>query len=264
MISTRLKVRCQYDSEPRDTSTPSEQSSHSSDMHVTVHEDRNFNFFPEFITQSTFIAPQPAFSVRQGVRKVLDLDEQLTEQACDIMIRDGEDIAISSSRYFNTVHEWYPIITKEELYGRLAHLRSSPNADFTILILTIYLVSQMYRPSPRPRDDLEQLHNTVKSFHFILLSTGRSSIELIQAGLLLALYEHCQTLHTVTYQTLGVCARMGYALGYHKTISRDILDQTGDNEVVSKQRRVWWGIIILERCVFRPNIFCKVFQHGQL
>jgi hypothetical protein len=217
-------------------------------MYVTVHHDQNIAFLPEIVTPFSFVAPQPTFSVRQGVRKILDLDEQLTEQACDIISRDGDDIAISCSRYFNTIHTWYPIIAKDELYARLAHLRSSPNADFTILILAIHLVSRMYRPSPRPRDGLEQLHHTVKGFHSIVLSTGRSSTELIQAGLLLALYEHCQALPAVAYQTLGVCARMGYALGFHKTISPDIFPDAGDNVVAAERhRQVWWGIIILER-----------------
>ena len=263
--SPRLQVICKYENpEPQGESTRSEPGKHNSTMHVAVHYGRNISLFPELITPSTFIAPQPAFPVREEARMILDLDEQLTEQACDITSRDGDDIAISCSRYFITIHCWYPIIAKEELYERLEHLRSSPNADFTILVLTIYLVSRMYRQSLRPRDGLEKLYHTVKSFHSILLSTGRLSMDLVQAGLLLALYEHCQALHGVTYQTLGVCARMGYALGFHKTISPDIFPDTGDNSVIERQRQVWWCIITLERYVYHPNMIYKVLQDSQI
>lgn len=189
------------------------------------------------------------FSIPSGKHRVLDLDEQLTEQCCDIMSRDGDDILVSCSKYFSFVHTWYPIIAKEELYDRLSRLRSSPKGDFSLLVLTMHLVSQIDRQIPRERDSLEQLYHTTKSFYSILMSTGRSSIEAIQAGLLLAVYEHHQALHDATYQTLGACARMGYTLGFDKTLSQDILLDAHANSVAERQRQVWWGIIILERYI---------------
>lgn len=194
------------------------------------------------------------FSIRSGEHRVLNLDEQLTEQCCDIMSREGDDILVSCSRYFSFVHTWYPIIAKKELYDRLPRIRSSPKGDFSLLVLTIHLVSQIYRQIPRARDSLEQLYHTTKGFYSILMSTGRSSLEVIQAGLLLAIYEHCQALHDATYQTLGACARMGYTLGFDKTLSQDVLLDAQANSVAERQRQVWWGIIILERYIHTPKI----------
>jgi hypothetical protein len=170
------------------------------------------------------------------------------------MGRDGDDVLVSCSRYFSFVHTWYPIIAKEELYDRISRLQSSPKADFSLLVLTIHLVSQIYRQIPRERNGLEQLYHTTKGFYYILMSTGRSSIEIIQAGLLLAIYEHFQALHDATYQTLGACARMGYTLGFDKTLSQDILLDVQANSIADRQRQVWWGIIILERYVHTQSI----------
>lgn len=116
-------------------------------------------------------------------------------------------------------------------------------------MLAVHLVSQVYREVPRGRDSMDQLYHTTKGFHSILLSTGRSSIEVIQAGLLIAVYEYCQALHDTVYQTLGSCARMGYTLGFHKSLSPDILSDAQSNSVAERQRQVWWGIIIIERYV---------------
>jgi len=179
------------------------------------------------------------------------------------MSREGDDILASCSRYFSVVHIWYPILAKGELYDRLPHLRSSPKGDFSILMLTIHLVSQIYQQTPRERDSLAQLYHTTKGFHFFLMSTGRSSIELIQAGLLLAVYEHSQALHDATYQTLGACTRMGYTLGFDKTLSQDILLDAQANSIAERQRQVWWGIIILERYIHSLNIL-KLLKHYQI
>ena len=212
------------------------------------------NSLPELATPFSFITPQTVFSIPSREHQVLNLDEQLAEQCCDIMSRDGDDIFISCSRYFSFVHTWFPIIAKEELYDRISHLRSSPKGDFSLLVLTIHLVSQIYRQIPRERDSLEQLYYTTKGFYSILMSTGRSSIEVIQAGLLLAVYEHHQALHDATYQTLGACARMGYTLGFDKTLSQDILPNAQTNSVTERQRQVWWGIIIFERYLHTQKI----------
>ena len=181
--------------------------------------------------------------------QILNIDEQLTKQAYDIINRDGNDISLSFSRYFDTVHSWYPIISKALLYERFTHLRRSPKADFSVLIITIHLISQTYQPTPVQRYDLEQLYHTTKGLYSIAMSTGISSIELIQAGILLALYEHTQALHSATYQTLGACARMGYMLGLHESLSQNTPLDAEANSAAEKRRQVWWGIIILERYV---------------
>jgi hypothetical protein len=191
--------------------------------------------------------------MRSGERRVLNLDEQLTEQCCDIMSRDGEHILVSCSRYFSFIHTWYPIIAKKELYDRLPCIRSSPKGDFSLLVLAIHLVSRIYGHIPRERDSLQQLYHTTKGFYSILVSTGRSSIEFVQAGLLLAVYEHFQALHDAAYQTLGACARMGYTLGFDKTLSQD----SQPSHVADRQRQVWWGIIILERYCCPENPKCS-------
>jgi len=124
----------------------------------------------------------------------------------------------------------------------------------------------MYTKVPREKSSLEQLYYTTKGLYGFFGSTGRSSIEVVQAGLLMAFYEHCQALHDAAYLTLGACARTGYVLGFDKTLSSDTHSDTHSDPVAesiaAKQRQVWWGIIILERYAF-PG-FCVMDEELQL
>ncbi|TAQ86141.1 hypothetical protein B7494_g5546 [Chlorociboria aeruginascens] len=247
-VYQRLQVRCQYgSSESHGLIRQPDSDKVGNSSNITIHQVYNTHFLPELVTPFSFITSQTLFKIRPGEQQVLNLDKQLVEQCCDIISRDADDIHDSCSRYFNIVHRWFPIIVKQEFYDRLACLQSSPKGDFSLLVLTIHLISQIYRQVPRERSSLEQLYYTTKGLYSIYISTGRSSIEVIQAGLLLAVYEHCQALHDATYQTLGACARMGYTLGFEKTLSENILQDAQANSAAERQRQVWWGIIILER-----------------
>lgn len=244
----RLRVPCQYNhSVSNELSIPSEPDKVGASNGITIHQDHHRNFFPEIITPHSFITPQSVFLIPSGEHQVLTLDEQLTAQCWDIISRDEDSILASCTTYFNFINTWFPILTREELYDQILHQRGSPKGEVAILVLTIHLVSQLYQQVPRERSSLEQLYHTTKGLYFMFMSTGRSSIGLVQAGLLLAIYEHSQALHDATYQTLGACARMGYTLGFNKTLTQNILPDAKANSVVERQRQVWWGIIILER-----------------
>jgi hypothetical protein len=165
------------------------------------------------------------------------------------MAREVDDIPLSLSRYFRCVNGWFPIVREADVHEQITLLQQMPNADFAILVLTIHLVSHMYEDeTTRTKDGREIFYQTVKRLYSITLSSRTPSIELIQAGILVALFEHCQALHDATYQTLGTCARMGYSLGVHESIYPNAaLEDTESSSVVEKRKHVWWGIIILER-----------------
>ncbi|KAH7370820.1 hypothetical protein BKA65DRAFT_471996 [Rhexocercosporidium sp. MPI-PUGE-AT-0058] len=243
---TRLRLPCNYNSsQVHGLSTPPEPV----DNAVTIHPGYDRNFFPEIVNPLTFITPQSVFLIPSREHRVANLDEQLTEQCWSIISRDGaEDGILSScSAYFSSVHNWLPIISKEKLLDQILVQRSMPKGEVAVLALTIHLVSQLHQPIHSGRTSLDQLYHTTKGLHSFLVSTGRSNIELVQAGVLLAFFEHSQAFHDSTYQTLGACARMGYLLGFDKTLSPDFIPEPEIESISARQRQIWWGIIILER-----------------
>ncbi|KAH7413374.1 hypothetical protein BKA64DRAFT_638037 [Cadophora sp. MPI-SDFR-AT-0126] len=246
---SKLQVQCHYDSQLYGVLYQSELVDAGTNQVVAILQAPNRNFFPELLSPYTFSWPQSSFLAHSGAPSVLNLDEQLTEQCWSIISRDGaEDGILSScSLYFQFVHGWFPIISKESLLDQILQQRSSPKGEVAILVLAIHLVSQMYTKHPRDKGDLERLYYTAKGLSGNFLSTGRSSIEMVQAGLLLAFYEHSQALHDAAYQTLGACARMGYVLGFDKSLNEDVLSDPAAEGITARQRQVWWGVILLER-----------------
>lgn len=219
----------------------------SSDNYAANPKDHNLNLFPELVANIASIKTQTGIILPPGENHAGNTDDQLTAQICDIIRRNGDDIDISCSMYFARIHDWCQIIMKQRFFGMLAMMRIVPNADFSCLVFTMYLTTLMYEESSARIDDIDQIYDTAKRIHAMLLSSGRASIELVQAGLLIAIYEHSQALHDAAYQTIGGCARMGYILGFHETLSTEFRCEDRENSVAESQRMVWWGIIILER-----------------
>lgn len=82
----------------------------------------------------------------------------------------------------------------------------------------------------------------------LLQSTSEVSVELVQAGVIIAGYEHCQALHREAWLTIGGCARMGNVLGLHLSLKEWESGKEMKEEWEVK-RCLWWGIVVLERYV---------------
>lgn len=73
------------------------------------------------------------------------------------------------------------------------------------------------------------------------------STSLIQATLLLAIYEYANGRPADALVTIASCARMAYAIGLHNS-SRYELNGASRVEI-EEAGNTWWGIVILERSV---------------
>jgi hypothetical protein len=157
-------------------------------------------------------------SVSGGELRLLDLDEQLTAQACEVMTRNGDDITFVCERCFKVTEKWLPIINKTEFFVRLKQLQTSSSASFSTLVMSTCLYAHASSPIRGRTSRVESLYYTTKCFYSLLQSSVRVSLELLQAGLLIATYEYSQALYEASALSIGICVRMGYALGLHRTI----------------------------------------------
>lgn len=71
------------------------------------------------------------------------------------------------------------------------------------------------------------------------------SISLVQANLLLAIYEYANGRPNIALVTIAGCARMAYAAHIH------VRCHTGNQLEVEEAGNTWWGIIMYERLVSR-------------
>lgn len=116
--------------------------------------------------------------------------------------------------------------------------------DVVLLLLAIKLITTF--PPPGLESPRTALYHVTK--HFYLEAEGSFSILVLQAGVLVALYELGHGIYPAAYVSVGTCARYAYALGI--TASRTVPARKVLTLVeVEERRRVWWAIIILDRFV---------------
>ncbi|KAE8321636.1 hypothetical protein BDV39DRAFT_212259 [Aspergillus sergii] len=133
-------------------------------------------------------------------------------------ILDERDTSLRAvgEKYLSVVHNYAPVISKERLEWRTQEAEGlEPHAPFLIFISSILLLTEEPVGSfvssniASPPD----LYRTCKHNYTVFLSFNEPCIELIQAGVLIALYEHAQCMGSQAFLTIGTCARMAGAIG---------------------------------------------------
>lgn len=149
-----------------------------------------------------------------------------------------------TEKYFQTIHNWMPMIAKECFLGALENPPfPDPHSKITILLYAFYLVTSS------PADDVtsaeqSRLYLIVKYQFSLQLSLGEPSIELIQAGVLIALYEHIQNIPHKAYVTIGNCVKLANLYGFHNSsLSRF----AGATVLIEEKVRTWRAIVMVNR-----------------
>lgn len=118
--------------------------------------------------------------------------------------------------YFDSIHTFLPIVSRERMDKRTLEAQSlEANSGFMTLILSILLLME------QPADgfvtsrtfSFPELYRVCKYHYSLFSSLNEPCVELIQSGLLIALYEHGHCLAHQAYLTIGTCARMASAIG---------------------------------------------------
>jgi hypothetical protein len=96
----------------------------------------------------------------------------------------------------------------------------------------------------------DSVYRDVKALFGLVQSFRSPSLDLIQAHLLLAMFEYAQGMQDAAYMTIATCARMGYichleAAKYPKTETEG--DGTLSYGEAEEQGNTWRGIKIYER-----------------
>lgn len=158
-------------------------------------------------------------------------------------LKGADSIRSVASFFFSNIHPWMPLISKSWFYNHLLNPWSLPQADSTLLLLAIRLLTWIPSVSDDPRT---ALYAVTKRFFQELEAAGYLSIRLIQAGIFIGLYELGHCIYPAAYLSVGVCSRHAVALGFDKYIKPDNTTALSWDKV-EERRRVWWAILILDR-----------------
>lgn len=152
-------------------------------------------------------------------------------------------------KYLSLIHDYAPVISKERLEWRIQESEGlEPSAPFLILISSILLLTEepvgsfVSSNTSSPPD----LYRTCKHIYVSFVSLNEPCIELIQAGVLIALYEHAQCIGDQAYLTIGTCARMAGAIGLLSATS-SVSSSSKMVDSIEEETNLLLGIYILDR-----------------
>lgn len=115
----------------------------------------------------------------------------------------GQSKAHQVDVYFNSIHTFLPIVSKLRLYRELSASQDGLDADTALLLITMQLHTQSL-DSVEPGD--RELYSVAKACCSYLQGNNVLSIRLLQATLLIALYEISEALYPAAYRSVGHCA----------------------------------------------------------
>ena len=173
----------------------------------------------------------------------------------------GQFVDDISARYFQGFHRQLPVISRTRFYNNLITLGAAPAADFSVLLLTICLITHVpalgYQSGHGATQSVEQqsLYLNARSIFAQVQVSCSPSVPLIQTGLLLAVYEYTHGRPDDAFVTIAASARMAYAArihapGRHQTQMTHTAGHNVDIDLLMQAEEAantWWGIVICER-----------------
>ncbi|KAE8360849.1 hypothetical protein BDV27DRAFT_133875 [Aspergillus caelatus] len=154
-----------------------------------------------------------------------------------------------NNRYFRGIHTFVPIISPDRFNDKLDKLQgAAPPTDLSVLLLSMCLVT--YHPEFSHSQNTEPphlstLYLTTKSLFAQVQASSSLSLPLIQAGVLIAVYEYSSGRYSESIASIGYCARMGISHGLHLVNPPGITDDELFTQV--EEWNTWWSIFICER-----------------
>lgn len=81
-------------------------------------------------------------------------------------------------------------------------------------------------------------------------NAGILTLPLLQAKILLTIYELGHAIYPAAYFSIASCARYGTALGVNKCLESNLLSNAPAFVLEAEEKkRAWWAILVLDRCV---------------
>ncbi|EDO03450.1 hypothetical protein SS1G_05931 [Sclerotinia sclerotiorum 1980 UF-70] len=164
------------------------------------------------------------------------------------MLATGLPIPAVILEYFGTIHHCLPIISHNRLERMLTTSPWDNGADLSLLFLCMKLITS------KPVDGQECRQNPMyiaaKRFVALLEASGMVSLILLQASILITLFEYGQAIYPAAWMSAGWCSRYAILLGINGFDTSPQLIGPVDTWTEQEERhRTWWGVLILDRMV---------------
>ena len=224
----RLGRRCNY--EPR--TLPLNRESSALSPTARLHVPKSFP-----------VSPPSTFDSGTFLKSSVNI--AITEKLA-LAFGDISSLRANAVKYFGSIHLWFPILSDVSYYERLSSVFSQPCAEYSLLSLSMALITTI-PPERETWESFSSLYMLVKSSIAIVEAANIHSMEVVQARLLVTLFEVGHVIEPAAFISLGAVARAAVAIGLNRTVTDSSSD---DKDVYSKTEeglRVWWGIVMVDR-----------------
>lgn len=153
--------------------------------------------------------------------------------------------------YFSSVNDWFTIIEKTSFDSLVERMWSFPSAEVGLLVLCMLLIIRTPNDSGAAMDD--GLYLSVKTAFTLVQSKIPPSISLLQAQLLIGLYEYSQGLPQQAYMSMGTCIQMTRSFGWH---IRSFWSEERQQLLPADLKLssiLWWALVYVDRQVLEPS-----------
>jgi hypothetical protein len=158
----------------------------------------------------------------------------------------GDDYATICDAFFASIDTWFPFINEKRLRRR--GTIDLPLRDQTVALLLLCMKLVIEVPASGTSASASLLYREAKAYLQVTESDFPTSLRVLQALVLIALYEMGHGIFPAAYLTIGRAARMSVLRGVHDRNYATQLFQTPSTWTDwEEERRTWWATLILER-----------------
>ncbi|KAL6904051.1 fungal-specific transcription factor domain-containing protein [Trichoderma evansii] len=222
------------------------------DDSVSVSSAEGTSFSPVKATQESEESSQAVFFLdsvlfRRSMNRLPELELNFTDSLLTYVgdITSDRDFVRS---YFLNIHPSMPFLSKKKFTERILNPLSPLRPASTLLIATMKLLADRL-PKQGPRC---KAYYSIKNSLLEAESSCSLELRVLQAIILMAIFELGHAIYPAAYLTVGYCVRYGSALGLHKAVEHYAEEGFSITES-EERRRSWWAILVLDRFI---NLGC--------
>lgn len=176
------------------------------------------------------------------------VESTLYLQVLQIIRTTNQSVNDIITNFFRGIYLSVPIISRPRLHRYLDNSGEPPPACFSILLLSICLIT--YHPGPTQQSphspSQPTLYLATKALFAQVQASTPPTLSLIQAGILIATYEYAIGKANDAFTSIGMCTRMGYVARLH--LAEPIQGMEAEETLrVEEETCVWSVIMIYER-----------------
>ncbi|KAF2715246.1 hypothetical protein K504DRAFT_497121 [Pleomassaria siparia CBS 279.74] len=160
----------------------------------------------------------------------------------------GSDAKTIYDSYFSSIDTWFPFISRKRLERGIQASTPTEIPGLSLVFLCMRLITDV--PHPNTPANTSVLYSAARSYLDTVEEVSPVSLHVLQAFVLISLYETSHAISPAAYLTIGRAARLGVLMGIHDRKNCTLLfkgPKTWTYE--EEERRTWWAVLILERYI---------------